>query len=257
MVLVTVRLYEELNEFLPASQRKQPFLVQCHPGTTVKALVENLGVPHTEVDLILVNGESVGFERVLADSDMVSVYPVFESWDISQVSKVRPSPLRHTRFALDVHLGKLARLLRMMGFDAAYDRTATDEELVRAARAGSRIVLSKDRGLLKRRAVTHGYLVRSSAPRRQLVEVMRRFDLGDQVRVFSRCVLCNEPLVRVSREAAAEEVPPLVASLYADFSRCPSCRRVFWRGTHWERMKALAEEVLVESARPPGRAPSS
>lgn len=249
MVSVSVRLYEELNEFLPADCRKRTFTVRCHPGTTVKALVENLGVPHTEVDLILVNGESVGFDRVLAEADAVSVYPAFESWDISLVSKVRPSPLRDTRFSLDVHLGKLARLLRMMGFDAAYDRTTEDEELVRGARADGRIILSRDRGLLKRRAVTHGYLVRSAEPRRQLVEVMRRFDLSGQVRIFSRCTLCNEPLVRVSLDSVIEKVPPLVARLYGEFSRCPSCSRVFWRGTHWERMKALAGEVLAEAAR--------
>ncbi len=249
MVSVTVRLYEELNEFLPENRRKTPFTVHCHEGTTVKALVEDLGVPHTEVDLLLVNGESVGFGRVLEEMDRVSVYPMFEAWDITGVSKVRPVPLRETRFSLDVHLGKLARLLRMMGFDAAYGSAAEDEDLVRDARREARIVLSRDRGLLKRRAVTHGYLARSTEPRRQLVEVMHRFDLAAQVRIFSRCTVCNEPLVRVTADSVVQEIPTLVAAVYSDFSRCPQCSRVFWRGTHWERMLSLAREVLAESAR--------
>ena len=150
-------------------------------GCTAKALIEDLGVPHTEVDLIIANGRSVGFEYRLNDADLLSVYPMFESWDIGGLSRVRAAPLRETRFALDVHLGKLARLLRMVGFDAQYSNTIADEELARLARREKRIILSRDRGLLKRRTVTHGYLVRSAAPRRQLAEVLRRFDLAGSV----------------------------------------------------------------------------
>jgi len=244
MPSVTIRFYEELNDFLPARHRKSPFSVEFASGCTAKAIIEDLGVPHTEVDLIIANGSSVGFEYRLKDADLVSVYPVFESWDIGGLSRVRAAPLRETRFALDVHLGKLARLLRMVGFDAQYSNTIGDEALARLARAEKRIILSRDRGLLKRRTVTHGYLVRSAAPRKQLAEVLRRFDLTGNLSMFTRCMECNLPLTRVDKASIAALLPVVVASTYSDFSRCPGCGRVFWRGTHWERMKALAAEVL-------------
>lgn len=244
MPSVTVRLYQELNEFLPPDRRGRHFPVDVPPGSTTKALVENLGVPHTEIDLILVNSESSGFSRQLADGDFVSVYPVFESWDISAVSRVRSLPLRQTRFIADVHLGKLARLLRMTGFDTAWANDLSDDGIVQAALLEKRIILSRDRGLLKRRLVTHGCCVRSLAPREQLAEVIRRFDLSRQVLLFSRCMSCNAPLARVSRLSVLDALPPAVAETCAEFSRCPGCGKVFWRGSHWESMKKLAADVL-------------
>ncbi len=257
MSFVTIRFYQELNDFIPRHLRKRPFPAAFPPGCTVKALIEDLGVPHTEVDLLLANGASVDFSYRLLDGDLISVYPAFESWDVSGISRVRAKPLRETRFALDVHLGKLARLLRMLGFDAAYASSAPDEELVRSARREHRIVLTRDRGLLKRRLVSHGYLVRGSDPRLQLAEVIRRFDLGRAVRLFGRCMRCNVELERLTAQNAAARVPHFIASLYSEFSRCPSCGRVYWKGSHWEKMKALADETLgsLTSAEGPGSGP--
>ena len=244
MPVVSIRFYEELNQFISPERRKQPFRVSFSPGCTAKAVIEDLGVPHTEVDLLLANGESVDFSYRLRDEDMLSVYPVFESWDMRSVSRVRSAPLRDTRFSLDVHLGKLARMLRMFGFDAAWSGAAEDEELARTARQQARIILTRDRGRLKRRVVTHGYLVRATDPREQLSEVFRRFDLAGSARLFGRCMRCNEPLAAMDRHEAAPLVPPVVAGQYTEFSRCPRCARVFWKGSHWERMKKLAAEVL-------------
>ena len=241
---VTVRFYEELNGFLPLSRRKEPFDVDVSPGSTTKALIENLGVPHPCVDLVLVNGESVDFSRKLSAGDRVSVFPVFESLDLTGVSRVRAVPLREIRFEADVHLGRLARLLRMMGFDTAYDNRLDDARIVAAARREQRIVLSRDHGLMKRRAVTHGYLVRSQDPREQLREVVVRFDLRGQVRLFTRCLDCNGELARVTRTSVLDRLPASVAETCSEFSRCPRCSKVFWRGTHWETMKRLAAEVL-------------
>jgi uncharacterized protein len=244
MPRVTVRLYQELNQFVPVDRRGHPSQVDVPRGSTTKALIENLGVPHTEVDLVLVNGESAGFSRLLFEGDHVSVYPMFESWDIAAVSLVRGTPLRRTRFIADVHLGKLARLLRMAGFDTAWANHLTDETIVRVAAAEKRIILTRDRGLLKRRIVTHGCLVRSPVPREQLTEVLRRFDLARQVRMFSRCMTCNAPLARVSRLSVLDVLPPAVAETCTEFSRCTGCGKVFWRGSHWEKMKKLAADVL-------------
>jgi uncharacterized protein with PIN domain len=244
MPSVTIRFYEELNDFISENRRKQPSKVEFAPGCTAKAIIEDTGVPHTEVDLILANGRSVGFEYRLGDGDLLSVYPVFESLDIGGLSRVRAIPLREPRFALDVHLGKLARLLRMCGFDARYENDSSDEGLVSTAQRETRIILTRDRGLLKRRAVTHGFLLRSLVPREQLAEVLRRFDLSGRARMFSRCIVCNVAIERVDKAAVVALLPPAVAAAYADFSRCPRCGRVFWRGTHWKGMQRLAAEVL-------------
>jgi uncharacterized protein with PIN domain len=250
MPSITVRFYEELSQFLPAEQRKCSFSVDIPPGSTTKSVIENLGVPHTEVDLVLVNGESVDFSRQLIEGDRLSVYPVFESWDIGSVSRVRAAPLREIRFSADVHLGRLARLLRMMGFDTSYGNERSDDEIVRAARDGKRIILSRDRGLLKRRVVTHGYLVRSLEPREQLGEVLTRFDLAGQVRMFGRCISCNAALTRVSRMSVLDLLPPAVAETCTEFSRCPGCGKVFWKGSHWDSMKKLAADVLGRQNNP-------
>ncbi|HUI72851.1 MAG TPA: Mut7-C RNAse domain-containing protein [Spirochaetia bacterium] len=249
MASVTIRFYEELNDFLPSEKRRQAFSLETPSGCTVKALIEDLGVPHTEIDLILANGESVDFAYQPETGDRISVYPKFESWDIGPLSRVRPVPLRETRFALDVHLGRLARLLRMFGFDSFYGNAVDDEELVRAARLEKRIVLTRDRGLLKRRNVTHGYLVRSGLPREQLGEVVRRFDLFGSVRLGTRCVICNVALDRVPKEVVLSRVPPAVARDHEDFAECPSCHRVFWRGTHWQTMTRLAGSLGISADR--------
>ncbi|MGA2614226.1 MAG: Mut7-C RNAse domain-containing protein [Spirochaetia bacterium] len=247
MASVTIRFYEELNAFLPAEKRKQPISADVPRGCTVKALIEDLGVPHTEVDLVLANGESVDFAYRPAHGDRISVYPRFESWDIGPLSRVRPVPLREVRFALDVHLGRLARLLRMFGFDSLYRNSLEDQELVRVARLEKRIVLTRDRGLLKRRSVTHGYLVRSLAPHDQLREVVQRFDLSSHLQLGGRCVECNVPLERVSRDSVLARLPPAVGREYTDFSECPACRRVFWRGSHWQKMMELAASLGARS----------
>jgi len=245
MLRVSVRFYAELNRFLTEHHRGQPLVTEAPPGSTTKSLVENLGVPHTEIDLVIVNGQSVSFSHRLQDGDRVSVYPVFESWDIGAASKVRAVPLRVTKFLADVHLGRLARQLRMMGFDTAWADHLADASIVKEARAAARIILTRDRGLLKRRLVTHGYLVRSLEPREQLAEVIARFDLSLRVRLFTRCMECNVPLARVPRLSVLDAVPSAVAETCSDFSRCPRCGKVFWRGTHWESMKRLAADVLA------------
>lgn len=248
---VEVRCYEELNWFLPPELRKHPFPWPLQRGQTVKSLVESLGIPHTEVDLVLVGGRSVGFAHRLADGDRLSVYPVFESLDIAGASRVRPRPLRQVRFVLDVHLGRLARLLRLAGFDSLYDNRWEDRTLSRLSRREGRILLTRDRGLLMRSEVTHGYCVRSPHPPAQLGEVIARFDLGRRLSPFSLCLVCNRALEALSRRQARERVPPQVALRYRRFRACPQCRRVYWRGSHWENMQRYLEgrQVSAQIAR--------
>lgn len=235
--MVTVRFYEELNDFLKPEQRKRPFAASFRRGDTVKALIESLGVPHTEVDLILVDGQSVSFAHRLRCGQRISVFPVFESLDIGTLTRVRPEPLRSPRFVLDVHLGGLAKSLRMLGFDCLYTNALDDAVLSEISHREGRILLSRDRELLKRSQISHGYCVRSHRPGEQLAEVIRRFDLEPRIRAFTRCLRCNLPLEAVRRREVREQLPEHVARTYRRFRRCPGCGRVYWRGTHWENMR--------------------
>ena len=200
-------------------------------------------MPHTEVDLVLANGESVGFAFRLQDGDDISVYPVFESFDIAAVSKVRPEPLRETRFVVDINLGKLARYLRLLGLDAVSDGELQDTDLVDISVNQQRILLTKDRPLLKRSAVTHGYLVRAVEPEDQIVEVVRRFDLNRLIEPFARCLECNGLIEVVDKGEIEHLLEPLTKRYFEEFRRCPDCSRIFWRGSHYQQLAVLVEAV--------------
>jgi uncharacterized protein len=244
------RLYAELNDFLPPARRNITFTHEFHGGPSVKDAIEALGVPHTEIDLILADGESVDFSWILRDGARVSVYPVFESIDITPLARVRPAPLREVRFVLDVHLGRLARYLRMLGYDARWRNDASDEELARSSAAEHRIILTRDAGLLKRRIVTHGYRVREVDPQRQLAEVVHRLDLYRSIAPFRRCLCCNELLETVRKEDVADELTPRIREQHEAFWRCRACGRVYWAGSHRRRMERLVSALLAERAPP-------
>jgi hypothetical protein len=241
MVTATFRFYEELNDFLAPRRRRREFSVPCARAATTKHMIEALGVPHTEVELILLNGVSVGFGALLCEGDRVAVYPKFEAFDITPLLRVRERPLRETRFVADVHLGTLAHLLRMLGFDTLYDNGFADEEIERIAAAQGRIVLTRDRGLLKRRSITHGCYVHALRPHQQIREVFERLDLARSARPCTLCPHCNAALQAVPRAEVEHRLPPGVAERYQRFSTCAACGRVFWEGEHWERLRALVE----------------
>jgi hypothetical protein len=244
------RFYAELNDFLPDQTRGKELTRYFSVSGSVKDFVESFGVPHTEVDLVLANGHPVDFSYPVRDGDRVSVYPVFESLDISPVSRVRPAPLRTLRFLLDVHVGRLAAYLRMAGFDALYGHQASDAELASIVGREGRVLLTRDRYLLMRTAVERGYWVRSTEPKQQLLEVVKRFDLAGSMRPFTRCLECNSILEEASRESVLERLPPRIMDKDA-FRVCPSCQRVYWEGSHHERMSILLRWVKANVARPP------
>ncbi|WP_322055356.1 Mut7-C RNAse domain-containing protein [Paraburkholderia bannensis] len=239
----TFRFYEELNDFLARPLRRRAFSCPCAANSTAKHMIEALGVPHTEVELILVNGESVGFEHPLAEGDRVAVYPKFEALDIRPLLRVRANPLREMRFIADAHLGGLAQLLRLAGFDTLYDNHYADEAIEALAAAEHRVVLTRDRELLKRRTITHGCYVRALRPRAQLDELFERLDLAASARPFRLCLTCNAPLRRIPRAEVQTRVPAGVFERHSRFVTCDVCARVFWEGTHWRRMRALIDDV--------------
>lgn len=248
MATATFRFYEELNEFLAPERRGREFACRCARAATAKHMIESLGVPHTEVELVLVNGESVGFERALNEGDRVSVYPKFEALDVTPLLRVRDQPLRVSRFVADAHLGRLARLLRMTGFDTLHDSHYRDDEVVRLALAQGRIVLTRDRELLKRRGVTHGCYVHALRTEQQLREVFDRLDLARAARPFTRCLSCNELLRRIEKTRIVARLPPRVRACHQRFSVCNGCDRVLWEGSHWRRMRERVDALLAAAS---------
>jgi uncharacterized protein len=240
---LNVRAYAELNDFLgPESHGvavRRPF--QSHQ--TVKDVVEAMGIPHTEIDLILVNGNAVDFSHRPISGDRIAVYPVFEALDIGSTARLRPVPLRDPRFVIDVNLGRLARLLRVLGFDVWWSTDADDQTLADISLDQQRILLTRDRALLKRRAITHGLFVRSDDPEEQTLEVIRRLDLSQRLAPLTRCVRCNGRLLAVTKDDVIDHLEPLTRRYYDHFSRCAECGRIYWPGSHHARLVSLVERL--------------
>ncbi len=245
-----VRFYAELNDHLPPDSRYRTLHRAFFAPGSVKDLIESFGVPHTEVELIVVNGNSVDFGYLVRDGDRVAVYPVFEALDVQGELRVRETPLRDLTFVLDVHLGKLAGYLRMLGFDTLYQNSAGDPELAAIAADQHRVLLTRDRGLLKRNAVTRGYWLRETDSRRQAAEVLARFQLRSAIRPFTRCMACNSPLVDAAKHEVVERLPPRVAASHQEFRRCPGCGRIYWAGSHYQRMLQWIEELRKATPSP-------
>jgi uncharacterized protein len=240
-----VRFYSELNDFVALWRRGRTTSYAFDVSGSVKDLIEALGVPHTEVDLVLANGESVDFSYRVKNGDRISVFPQFEAMDISTLVRLRPQPLRESRFVADAHLGRLAAYLRMAGFDTVYRSDYADEELASISANEKRILLTRDRGLLKRNIITRGYCVRATSSRRQFAEVLQRFDLAGSIAPFQRCVHCNQLLLPVRKELISDRLQPETKQYYQEFSTCPACNRIYWKGSHYRRMKRFIESVTV------------
>jgi uncharacterized protein len=249
MTDVAVRIYGPLNDFLPVRRRHVTWthFVDGHPS--VKDVIESLGVPHPEVDLILVNGVSVPFAYAVQRADRIAVFPRFVSVDIEALTRVRPRPLETVRFVADVHLGKLARRLRLAGLDTSYRTDANDAALAELAEREGRILLTRDRDLLKRRSVSHGYFVRETNPHRQFVEVLRRFGPFD-VQPFSRCLRCNALLCKVPKSAVERALLPRTRQHHDQFETCSGCGRVYWKGSHWRRLQHAIDAAGAEAFSP-------
>ncbi len=240
---INIRFYEELNDFLPQDQHKTDFSHELKQARSIKDLIESIGVPHTEIDLIIVNGESVDFNYLVHDGDRISVYPVFEALDISPLNHCQPEPLRKTRFVLDNHLGRLAAYLRMLGFDTLYRNDYDDPGLARISLDEHRILLTCDRQLLMRKQITHGYFVRSRKPQQQLLEVLSRFDLFNNQQPFTRCMRCNGKIRPVNKKQIVAQLSPDTRKYYNAFFQCEMCNNIYWKGSHYQKMKRRIERV--------------
>jgi len=240
----TFRFYEELNDFLPGEKKKRDFQAFFRPRSTVKDVIVSLGVPHAEVDLILVNGASVDFTCPLEGGERISVYPVFESLDIRPCRNLGPKPLRHLRFVTDIHLGRLTRYLRLFGFDTFYYNHSNARGFIEVSVRKGRVLLTRNRRLLKHKAINRGILVRDVDSRTQLKWIFQRLDLYAEGHPFSRCLWCNGLVRPISKQEVAHRLPSRVRASYQAFFLCSSCNRVYWKGTHFKRMSRFVQDVL-------------
>lgn len=242
----TLRFYGALNDFLPRLRRGQIIRHSFDGQPSVKDMIESLGVPHPEVAHVAVNGGAVGFGYLVRDRDEIHVYPARYSPASHLDGSLWPDPPQPARFVLDIHLGRLAAYLRMLGFDTLYRNDYEDEELARVASAENRILLTRDVGLLKRGIVRHGYFVRSIVPEQQIRDVMQYYRLASQAEPFQRCIKCNGALIDVAKDEILEQLPANTAEVFDKFRQCPDCDQIYWRGSHLERMERLIDEIKAD-----------
>ena len=239
-----------LSDFLPEERQEKAFTLEFSGHETVKHLIESTGVPHTEVDLILVDGEPVGFDHRMVAGEQIEVYPPGIVGVNQSSSHLIPDLPEEIRFVLDGHLGKLATYMRLLGFDTLYQNDWEDATLAEISSQNGCILLTRDRGLLKRSQVKSGYWVREKEPKSQVLEVVRRFELAGRALPFSRCTRCNARLAPVGKEAVLHLLESKTRLYYDDFQQCQGCGQVYWKGSHFDRMEGFINGILLKGRTP-------
>ncbi|GAB2888908.1 Mut7-C RNAse domain-containing protein [Streptomyces mayteni] len=233
---ILLHLAPELRFFVAAARRAEETRVAVDGVSSLGHVVESLGVPLTEAGRLLVDGRQVPTSHVPADGETVEVVPV------ERPQRVPGAPLR---FLLDVHLGTLARRLRLLGVDAAYESTDIgDPALAARSAAERRVLLSRDRGLLHRRELWAGAFVRSDRPDEQLRDVLGRF--APRLAPWTRCTACNGALRAADKATVATRLEGGTRRTYDVFAECESCGRVYWRGAHHAQLAEIVDEALAE-----------
>jgi uncharacterized protein with PIN domain len=245
------RFYADLNDFLPPARRHRSFAYPVHNGDqSVKHLIEAIGVPHAEVELILRSGSAIRFDALIHEGDHVSVYPHFLTLAADPADRLRTSLPHPVGFLLDNHLGRLARYLRLLGFDTLYYHNRFDDDaLAQIAQDQDRLLLTRDRGLLKRKAVVFGYCLRSQDSQEQLLEVLRRFELLADVAPWQRCLRCNGLLAPVPKAQIIDRLEPKTKAHFNEFHICATCQQIYWKGSHYDPLISIVESVLSVAAR--------
>lgn len=244
------RFYGALNDFLPRPRRFRTWACTFRQRASIKDLIESLGVPHPEIDRLVVNGEIVDFRYLVRNGDRVAAYPTFHAIDLGDAGRLAPMTFPELRFVADVHLGRLAAYLRLAGFDSAYRNDASDTDLADVSAAEARVLLTRDVDLLKRALVTHGCFIRNTQPGRQLVEVLRRFECVGAARPFTRCPRCNAPLLAVDKGTVIAVVPSRTRECHDLFAQCTACAAVYWPGSHYDRIRRFLDVAFSAASRP-------
>jgi uncharacterized protein len=238
---VRLNLHGDLDFFLRSGARGRRIERSLSEKTSVKDVIEACGVPHPEIDLMLVNGQPVDFHYAIASDADIELYPVGTKHPCIKYKRLQAPTA--TRFVADGHLGRLTRNLRLLGFDVAYDPKAEDRQLLGVMQRENRALLTRDRRLLMHAVVKTGYFPRSQNADEQTVEVIRRFDLLGSLGPFTRCLRCNAPLRKVSKAEIIERLEPLTKIYYEQFRRCTGCDRIYWPGSHFSKLQKRLEQI--------------
>jgi uncharacterized protein len=244
--MVQLLFHGRLNDFLGRRDPRHPIVARLEHTPSIKDLIESLGVPHPEIDIIVVNGCSVDFNYLVGPDDQIEVFPPGAAPAVAPLHHLWPALQEHARFVLDTHLGRLAGYLRMLGFDTLYRNDYRDQELAAISDADDRILLTRDRGLLKRSIVVRGAYVRETSPRQQVLEIIRRYRLIAQIEPFRRCIRCNGMLRSAPREEVYERLPPKTRHEFDEFRVCDACGSIFWKGSHFAPMRAFVDWIRAQ-----------
>jgi len=239
----TFCFHKSLTDFLSPSLKHAAISYKFNGAPAIKDAIEAIGIPHTEVHIIVVNNCQVGFDYSLTDNDEVQVFPFEASREVLK-NMLLQKPAQ-VKFILDVHLGKLAKSLRMLGLDAMYKTNLSDKTIAEIAALEDRIVLTRDVGLLKHRAISYGYWLRSQNSEEQLSEVIKRYNLASEIKPFTKCIACNGDIIQVSKEAVLESLPAKTKEYFNEFFQCKNCKRVYWKGSHYERMIEFIKQLKL------------
>ncbi len=244
---VYFRFYEELNNYLSEEKRKMWFNFNFNNEITVLSAILLLNVPAKEIDLILINQKSEGFDYILKNNDRISVYPKFELFDISELNDVRDRPLRETKFICDVHLGKLSRYLRMLGFDSLYSNQYSNDEIIKISYEEKRIILSKNIKFKKYEEVTHFYWIRSSNTKEQLIDIIKKMQLENCINPYTRCIECNDLIQEIEKNKIKKRLLTNTLKYFNEFNLCSKCNKIYWKGSHYEDMNDfITNKLLIE-----------
>jgi uncharacterized protein with PIN domain len=238
---VRLKFHDDLTFFLKSKASNHVIERNLDEKTSVKDVIESCGVPHPEVDLILVNREPVDFSHPIVKDADIDLYSVQSQYLLFKEKRLQVRSIK--RFAADGHLGTLARNLRLLGFNVAYDRQAQDRQLLGVMEREDRALLTRDRHLLMHAIVRHGYCPRSQNADDQTTEVIRRFHLFDSITPFTRCLRCNAPLQKVVKADVIEKLEPLTKIYYEDFRRCTGCGQIYWAGSHFSKLQKRLEKI--------------
>ena len=238
---VWLNFHRDLDFFLGSKSRGRIVRRILREKTSIKDVIESCGVPHPEVDAILVNGQAVGFDHTLLKDATVDVFPVAHHDTVSTDKHLQHSGIES--FVVDGHLGRLTRNLRLLGFDVAYDQRADDRQLLEIMARENRALLTRDKRLLMHSIVQHGYFPRSQSAEEQTIEVIRRFALLELIAPFTRCSRCNAPLEDAAKADILERLEPLTKLYYQKFRLCPGCGQIYWSGSHFAKLQKRIETL--------------
>lgn len=247
MSRVSVNILDELNNLLPKKNRFKELEIEFKGRQSVKHIIESLGIPHTEIGSLTINKHHIDFGYLVQNEDIVLVYPATPDNDNYSGMFSNGKMVIEPNFILDNHLGKLATYLRILGFNAVYRNDYHDVELAADSIQSKRILLTRDRQLLMRKTIRYGYLIRSLEPELQVLELFNRFNLNEIINPFNRCLRCNTQLSPIDKRSILHRLEPKTKKYFEEFHMCPQCQRIYWKGSHYERMDQKVEDLISNS----------